>query len=1009
METTYKYPCCDGDEQCDGSVQCERCEEWYHFGCAGVDDSIAEEVWFCTTCIGEDSSARQSLGAPGKTKIHPVVIEHQPAEGGTNKEVGEIASKEKASKSLRISRERAQDNSGCSESEQDEQISNDNEPRREIHEKVDDRSCSESGLLGGRKRWKKRLQLEKTINQIAEDDSDTAGEDVDGSICSLGTVLPEKRSTRNPNADELNNSKSSTSASKKHTTKSSKRSSKNGRPSFEKDDDNLESSMGEKDSDDEIKVEGPTRLKIASRQVFPRTLPKFYGAAEEWPVFISAYEHANQSCGFTNAENLVRLQEALRGRALETVRNRLLLPENVPLIIEKLRKRFGNPEILSTRLAKRIQQLDGPSSESLESVIEFGSAVEEFSQHLKAAGLVDHLKNPILMQSLVQKLPTYYAMEWVDYKRRAKTVDLEPFGAFMEGLVEKALEATFEKTDLDGKVKGKEKPKLKAFVHATDVGNQESQRNQKEAKKGLEQKSSNQQRQREYNCSVCQKPGHYGRSCQEFLKQSVEERWKTVKRLNLCPLCLYDHGQRSCRIRMRCKEDGCLEQHNTLLHSSGSAAQIRAQCNSHREKGRAVLFRMAPVTLHHGRKAVDVPALIDEGSSITMVDSEVVELLGADGPVEPLQMCWTNGVQRTENQSKKVKLEISAKDSPYRYDLSEVRTVSRLDLPVQQVDARELKQRFDYLKDIRLPSYKIAAPKVLIGIDNAHLIAPLESRHGDSGEPVAVRCNLGWMVYGPRPSVSSSVNFLGHRRCMCEKCSIADQRLDEALKQQYDLEEVGNPAIRLESNEDRRAREILETTTKRNGERFETGLLWRRDDVCLPESFDMAMKRLRSLEARINRNPGVRENLENQLEEYVTKGYAHRITKRELEETPRGKEWYLPLNYVVHQKKPDKVRLVWDAAAKAHGVSLNDCLLRGPDMVTSLPTVINGFREKHIAFGGDIREMYHQVKIRSKDQQAQRFLLPGPDGDVQIYVMDVVIFGASCSPCSAQYVKNLNA
>ncbi|XP_062538650.1 uncharacterized protein LOC134206923 [Armigeres subalbatus] len=78
-------------------------------------------------------------------------------------------------------------------------------------------------------------------------------------------------------------------------------------------------------------------------------------------------------------------------------------------------------------------------------------------------------------------------------------------------------------------------------------------------------------------------------------------------------------------------------------------------------------------------------------------------------------------------------------------------------------------------------------------------------------------------------------------------------------------------------------------------------------------------------------------------------------------------------------------------------------------MVAALSAVINSFRERRIAFGGDIREMFHQALVRPEDRQAQRFLFPGPNGEVEIFVMDVVIFGSNCSPCSAQFVKNLNA
>ncbi|XP_055614900.1 uncharacterized protein LOC129761210 [Toxorhynchites rutilus septentrionalis] len=120
--------------------------------------------------------------------------------------------------------------------------------------------------------------------------------------------------------------------------------------------------------------------------------------------------------------------------------------------------------------------------------------------------------------------------------------------------------------------------------------------------------------------------------------------------------------------------------------------------------------------------------------------------------------------------------------------------------------------------------------------------------------------------------------------------------------------------------------------------------------------------------------------------------------------------WYLPLNVVLHPRKPGKKRLVWDAAAQVDGISLNSQLLKGLDQLVSLPSVICKFRERQIGFGGDIKEMFHQILIRSVDKHSQRFLFrfdttTPPD----VYIMDVATFGATCSPCSAQYVLRKNA
>lgn len=46
--------------------------------------------------------------------------------------------------------------------------------------------------------------------------------------------------------------------------------------------------------------------------------------------------------------------------------------------------------------------------------------------------------------------------------------------------------------------------------------------------------------------------------------------------------------------------------------------------------------------------------------------------------------------------------------------------------------------------------------------------------------------------------------------------------------------------------------------------------------------------------------------------------------------------WYLPLAIVRNPKKPEKIRLIWDAAVRVNGVSFNDILLEGPYMLTSL-------------------------------------------------------------------------
>ncbi|XP_055588266.1 uncharacterized protein LOC129740589 [Uranotaenia lowii] len=1070
MAENYKYSCCEEDSDFDASVRCNRCGEWYHFSCVNVQDSVSETIWYCVKCIRAEPSILESFASAGKTrtrrgpprackeknnrmgrsKVPPKelqvgqvqVAQVQVAPDGqvrqekqsnanngtTNKETGAIRKSLSPfpNSNVPVNVSRCDDKKSVCSTRSGESRSSKasvrEKAKREI-QRLQEESMQrmreediERKLL---EHELKKVRLEKEFmerrhaqERLAEEETDPESGCEDGEQYNFQKKVEDWQKGSEAGPNEVNQRKQSTlkgESQQKAQPEPEIASGGNATPEISS---VASHSVRETIENTSKPRAGPTQLQIAARQVFSKTLPKFSGRPEEWPMFISEYEQANISCGFSDSENLMRLREALTGKAFEAVRNLLLVPENVQSIIQKLRRRFGNPEILSTMLANRIQLLAGPSSEDLESVIEFGSAVEEFTQHLKVTNLTDHLRNPILMKRLIQKLPASYAMQWVEYKRKRIVVDLEVFGDFMEELVVKALEATYERCGDEDTARGKRREKnlVKGFVNVTDTDEHQCCTCSQQEPVIVPQSGTAGSRSfaPSRSCSVCGSTGHLGRNCDEFRAMNLQDRWNTVQRLGLCSLCLYNHNGKYCLAKRRCGINQCEQRHHPLLHwdTRTTAPQLIASCNGHRQ---SVIFRMIPVKIYSNDKQLEALALIDEGSSVSLILDELAKELGAIGDIEPLRMSWTNGMSTVENLSAKINLQISAFDDVRRFNLMDVRTVRKLDLPTQSLDSSSIRERFAHLRDIAIPSYKSTKAKLLIGINNIHLIAPLQSRVGELGEPVAIQCQLGWSLYGPRPDIVANVHFLGHHRS-CSECNRIDREMNENLKEYFSIEAVGISPVPLETNEERRAREILDRTTKRVGDRYESGLLWKTDDILFPESYQMSLKRANSLERRMNKHPGVREAIVKQLQEYLEKGYAHKITDEELRNTPPEKTWYLPLNFVINPKKEGKIRLVWDAAAKVKGVCLNDFLLKGPDMVSCLPLVISGFRERQVAFGGDIREMFHQVRVRPEDRQAQRFLFRiDANKDPQIFVMDVVIFGASCSPCTSQFVKNINA
>jgi hypothetical protein len=121
------------------------------------------------------------------------------------------------------------------------------------------------------------------------------------------------------------------------------------------------------------------------------------------------------------------------------------------------------------------------------------------------------------------------------------------------------------------------------------------------------------------------------------------------------------------------------------------------------------------------------------------------------------------------------------------------------------------------------------------------------------------------------------------------------------------------------------------------------------------------------MERKMDRGPEFKKNYEAKIQEYIEKSYARKLTKSEAAEVTK-RTWYLPHFGVWNSNKPDKMRLVFDAASKSGGMSLNDCLLTGPDLYNPLQSVLWKFREQKVAIGADIRDMFHRVKIKEEDQ-----------------------------------------
>ncbi|XP_073230045.1 uncharacterized protein [Porites lutea] len=211
------------------------------------------------------------------------------------------------------------------------------------------------------------------------------------------------------------------------------------------------------------------------------------------------------------------------------------------------------------------------------------------------------------------------------------------------------------------------------------------------------------------------------------------------------------------------------------------------------------------------------------------------------------------------------------------------------------------------------------------------------------------------------------------------------------------------------SQDDNRALAIMEDSAELRGGHYEVALPWKVFPPDLPNNKIVAEHRLGLLKKRLLKDPQLHRKYSLFMDDLFDKGHAQKVPEGQREDSP---SWYLPHHPVIHPQKPDKVRVVFDCAAKFQNVSLNQQILQGPDLTNSLIGVLTRFREQPIAIMADIEKMFYQVRVPIEDSRYLRFLW-WPSGEMdkepEEFQMLVHLFGGVSSPSCANYALQKTA
>lgn len=478
---------------------------------------------------------------------------------------------------------------------------------------------------------------------------------------------------------------------------------------------------------------------LAARQTV-KDLPKFGGDPEDWPRFIAAYERTSRMCAFRNDELLDRLERSLHDKALNAVKSMLLHPDNVPMIINRLKTLFGNAEFIVETMIRRIRMMAPPKADKLETIVDFGVAVQNLCATIQVCQMDERLYNVALLQELVDNLPSTLKMQWALHRRNIGTATMLDFNNWLGEMVE-AFSQVIRPTvwhkpqSSDFKFeRNTRKEHINVHVHATDPPENVDA----------------------IVCLACDNDCSTLDVCTSFLEMSPNARWTLVKEKQICRKCLAKHLG-NCDRNIPCNQNGCSYLHHRLLHDerhhkrqpSNTPVQ-RTSCNVHYSSQKDVLLKYIPVTVFGKGKAIKTYAFLDSGSTSTIIEHSLWRELDLDGKKSPLRISWTDGQKRCEANSMVFSAKIASSQNPGQsFILPEIHTVKTLDLPAQSISAAKLAEHFSHLSDLPIVSYSDVKPRILLGVDSSRLESPFDFREGDENEPMAMLTRLGWVVYGP--------------------------------------------------------------------------------------------------------------------------------------------------------------------------------------------------------------------------------------------------------------------
>lgn len=716
-------------------------------------------------------------------------------------------------------------------------------------------------------------------------------------------------------------------------------------------------------------------------------IPIFNGDYAEWATFHDMYIaliHTNSS--LTGIQKFFYLRSSLGGDAANCIKNLETTADQYECAWKALVGRYNNKKFLVQSHVQGIYELESVSGNSVGGLRKLADTLRG---HMAALETLEQRPNdwgPLLTHIIRAKLDESTLSAWEAKTSKTEVAKVHELITFLDERSE-LLEAIESSKNI-----------AKGLKHVT-VENYKIIKDKKGKFNRNNIVCTSLTAATDTKCYVCNLP-HTIYKCPSFVELSPIDRIKKVNELNLCKICLRKHDLKRCTSRNNCFK--CNKAHNTLLHifqRKGNEEKREVQntdqpstssvTTAHVVNEENILLSTAVIrAISANAKSVLCRALLDSGSQCNFITEELVQSLQLK---KSKTIQKINGIgSTTQNAYACVNARFESRFNNYNLTLK-MFVVPKI---TGNLPSKNITKTYNIPNNIKLADPLYYSPQkvdILIGATHFYDIIMNQKIKPIVNGPVFQETEFGWIVSGPIPTS----DYKGELIINTYQSAISynDSILENLIPLFWRIEEFGgNDPYTIE---EKACREHFDNTIARgNDGRFIVQLPFRDKVSNLGSSYEIAKRRLLSLERRFVKNAELKKDYIKFINEYLELGHMEAVDIDDNEEI--GKSCYLPHHAIIKESSTStRLRVVFDASCKTDsGRSLNDVLLKGPVLQDDLLFILTRFRKHNYVLSADITKMYRQFWVADEHRPYQRILWRENSSEpIKIFQLKTITYG----------------